>query len=435
MTAFATAMQYYEKGELRHAIPFFHQALAQEPHNVEVLYRACLTLISMRDYAGCARWLKAILPHVNATETPAWMMAGFHYNLGMAHEATGEWAEAATCYERSLEYEPEGIPPKVNLGSIQYRLGNHDEGKRLHDLTLVPEMVDHETRAMRSFVKLLRGDYLGGFAEYESRWKTPQVLSHSYIPVGCWRWKGKPLNGNRILVVGEQGVGDQMMMARYVPLIQERGGKVTLLVSGTLVRLMQASFPDVEVLPLGMKHRSAKWWVPTMSLPYVFGTTLDTIPPANCLQVGYNNAPLAGSVMPGKPSVGYCSKGNSLYMGDKDRSAPDGTFDPLLQLPGITWVNLEERAEKERFGSKDFADTAAIVSRLDVVISVDTAVAHCAGALGKPVWLLAQTAPFWNWGTPDQPGNHWYERHRLFRRRHVSDWGGVIERVKTELER
>lgn len=427
-------MSHWDRGELRDALPYFQRALKESPDDLNVIYRTILTLVAMRDYAGCAKWLKELLPHIDGTKTEPWMMSGFHYNLGISYEATGEWDKAAMHYAQAISYDNDSILPKVNMGGIAYRLGQPERGAMWHDQVLNATDVDREARPTKAFLHLLRGDYLTGFREYEHRWKLPQILSQSYIPKNAKRWKGEPLSGKKILVVGEQGVGDVLMMARYIPRLVDMGLRPILVVHAGLVRLMSASFPECECFAIGGTHPNAGYWVPMMSLPLCFQTTLETIPEAKCLTPP-GDAPRVD--LPGRLRVGWVSKGNALHMGDHDRSCHTDAWDALKALSdvGVHFVNLDERVLKEIWGVRDFADTAAIIRRCDLIISIDSAVAHCAGALGKPVWLLPPCAPEWRWGLPDTPGNHWYpQTHRLYRRTHVDAWPSVIADVRRDLE-
>ena len=431
MTAYADALDLYYRGNLVAALPLFQQALRDEPGDVNVMYHSMLTLVAMRKYEDCAYWLQQLIPHINPAETPAWMMGGFYYNLGVSYEASGQWAAAERCHRNALAFELDAIQPMICIGSNCYRQGNHAEGRRWHDRALEPEGVPVDSQPSRALIRLGRGDYSGGFKEYEARWKMPQVLAHSYIPKGSWRWKGKPLDGKKILVVSEQGIGDSLMMARYIPMIQERGGRVVVIAAKVLHRLLLSSFPGIECHEKA-QHPRAQWWVPMMSLPYVFGTTLETIPPAPYLKDGRSGADGAYARLFAL-RVGYCTNGNPLFMADKDRSAPPNTFQPLLDLPGIEWVDLSELADKQR-GFTDIQDTASLVTQLDLVITVDTAICHLAGGLGVPTWLLPITSSAWFCGTPDQPSTAWYEGiHKQYWRKTTDGWAEAIERVKADL--
>jgi len=379
-------------------------------------------------------------------------MGGFYYNLGVSYEASGQWAAAERCHRNALAFEPDAVQPKICIGSNCYRQGKPDEARKWHDEVLAVEPIPEDSKPSRALIRLGRGDYAGGFAEYEARWKMPQVLAHSYIPKGAWRWKGKPLDGKKILVVSEQGIGDSLMMARYIPMIQERGGKVVVIAAKVLHRLLLSSFPDIECYEKH-KHPKCQWWAPMMSLPYVFQTTLATIPPAPYLSPDLpvvtrkHGADQWGNeweerqynqrfhTRPDKPRVGYCTNGNPLFMADKDRSAPPNAFQPLLDLPGIEWVDLSEVADKAR-GFIDIQDTASLVKQLDLVITVDTAMCHLSGGLGVPTWMLPITSSAWFCGTPDQPSTAWYQGiHRMYWRKTTDDWAECIERVKSDLIR
>ncbi len=427
MTAFARAVAHYDQGELAQSIPFFQQALAEEPDDVNVLYRAMLSLVPMGDYAGTARWLQEIIPHINPAQTPPRIMAGFYYNLGVALETLGQWEQADKAHRSALAFDPHAILPTIEVGTQCYRRGNHEEGKAWHDKALIPETVDVESRPARSFLKLLRGDYLGGFAEYESRWKLPQVLAKSYVPKGCFRWKGKPVN--RLLVVGEQGIGDTILMSRYLPLVQELAAKVILVCHPALARLFRHNFSGIEVYTDRTKHPKCQWWTPAMSLPFVFGTTKETIPPVSLLSAPKSESPIDRRLF----HVGYSANGNPLFMGDADRSAPDGAFQRfLLDADGVVFHDLSEAADRVR-GGKDLADTASLVAQLDAVVSVDTSIAHLAGALGVTTFLIPMTSLHWLWGM-HEPTSAWYPRtHRLFWRRTLGDWEGVLAQIRNAL--
>lgn len=433
-TAFVQARKLYEKGRLKDAVPHFRRALQESPEDANVIYHTILTLVSMRDYAGCAKWLHELLPHIDATATEPWLMAGFYYNFGVANEASGEWAKAVECYERALEYEPDNHLAKIMLAGNAYRLGDPEKGRRLNaEILAVPKMED-EPKSSRAFLKLLHGDYLGGFRDYEYRWKLPQILSQAYIPPHAKRWHGEHLeHGKRILVVAEQGVGDVLMAARFVPRLLEMGLKPVLLVHGGLVRLMESSFPGCDVQGMGGKHPQAGWWIPMLSLPKVFGTTIEAIPPAQCITV-----PSDGIILPSSPfRVGYVQKGNSLHMGDKDRSChDDAAWEILLGLAThrqIDFLSLDEKHLKQMYGIRDFADTASIIQQCDLVVSIDSALAHCAGSLGKPVYLLPPAAPEWRW-LLDRDDSPWYPTHKLFRRKHVTAWADVLTQVRQHIE-
>lgn len=423
--SFQKATELYEMGRLRDALPYFMRAVeetaAQPRPDINVLYRTMLTLVQMREYQGAAKWIQEILQHIDPAETNPRLMAEFYYNLGCCYETLGKWEQARKNHTNSLAFYDLTLP-RVNLGSIAYRQGNPELGRQYHEQAVRKETTDWEILAGRSFVKLLHGDYPGGFKEYESRWMVPGVKFQSYVPDWGRKWEGQRLDGKSILLISEQGVGDTIQMLRYVPLIQDMGAKVSLLVQPGLKRLAQHNFPKANVIAKGdVLHPKPTYWIHLMSLPYAMGTTIDTIPDARWCKS------IPGSGIEAGGRIGVVTKGNPLHMSDKDRSMPASC---QFSIPDS--ISLHEEDLKVK-GVGDFADTASIINQLDVVVSIDSAVSHMAGAMGKECWLMPPCAPEWRWGLGETAP--WYpESHKLFRRRHVDDWAHVIENVQTALE-
>ncbi|MFC3070408.1 glycosyltransferase family 9 protein [Phenylobacterium soli] len=229
-------------------------------------------------------------------------------------------------------------------------------------------------------------------------------------------WQGGPVAGKRLLVIGEQGLGDQIMYARFVPVLRELGADVTLLCRASLTRLFEASL-DVQVF--GMAGRvdvpDPDCWVLTASLPAKLGVTLETLPTAPYLRAGPRRTPGA--------RIGVASRGNPQHRFDGFRSLPAEEAERLLALPGA--IDLSPEAT----GASDMAETAEIVAGLDLVIAVDTSAAHLAGALGKPVFVLLPAMGLdWRWmaGRSDSP---WYPSARLFRQARPGDWHAVVDVV------
>ncbi len=261
-------------------------------------------------------------------------------------------------------------------------------------------------------------------------------------------WRGGDLNGTRILLHAEQGLGDSLQFLRYVPLVQASGGRVLLDVPLALRRLA-GELPGLEALTAtGEGLGSFEWQCPFMSLPLGFATVMDTIP----AQVPYLRVPeearqkAAVRNWPERLRVGVVWSGNPRYSDDQARSVPLPLLAPLFGMEGMRWFSLQLGAAAEqlagmqaevvdlRDGIADMADTAALVERLDLVIAVDTAVAHLAGALGRPVWVLLPFAPDWRW-LLEREDSPWYPSARLFRQPRPGDWGSVMERVGAELRK
>jgi hypothetical protein len=258
-------------------------------------------------------------------------------------------------------------------------------------------------------VTLLRAGRLReGFQEYEWRWQVAQ-FAEQRRQFSQPLWRGEPISsrssthGRRILIYGEQGAGDAIQFVRYAPRVRNAGGDVILEVLPHLERLMSwldGGYPVVNALSAGVEFDVQ---CPLMSLPQRFGTELDSIPPPARFSAHYF-LPLT------RQSGVQCW---SLQVGPAAAETPGG----MMNLSGELI---------------DFAETAAVISELDLVITVDTAVAHLAGSLGKPVWLLLPYTPDWRWmlGREDTP---WYPTVRLFRQERPGEWGDVVERVTREL--
>ncbi len=264
---------------------------------------------------------------------------------------------------------------------------------------------------------------------YEARLKLPGVRA---LPPARL-WDGGPLDGRTLLIHAEQGLGDTLQFVRYVPLAAARGGRVVLAVQPTLVRLLQGTPGAAEVVPAGAALPAFDVFVPLLSLPRLFGTTLESVPPplSYCLPMAPGRA--------GGLRVGLVWAGGSVFADDRHRSMPATVMDGLAGVPGVQFVSLQlgaavlpAGAEDGMAGVEDFAGTAAQVAELDLVIAVDTAVAHLAATMGVPVWMLSRHRGCWRWGH-GQADSPWYPGLRLFRQSRPGDWDGVVQEVRATL--
>jgi hypothetical protein len=310
---------------------------------------------------------------------------------------------------------------------------------------------------------LKSGDLAEGFNYYEWRFEGDEP----FLPAPVFprpRWDGGDLTGRTILVYDEQGAGDTIQFSRYIPLLVERGGRVLLHCRSSLVRLLSgkglsgsvergglgvsAIIKEEDVLPPFDVHS------PLMSLPLLFKTTLKTIP-AKVPYLFADPARAAGweervaATAAGQLKVGVVWAGNPEYKNNRRRSFAPSLLGPLLKVPGVRFFSLQmpakigpavnaSRAAAEMGMTDwtaeltDFADTAALVANLDLVISVDTSVAHLTGAMGRPIWMLTPMNNEWRWMIMRQ-GTPWYPTMRLFRQDRWGDWTGPIDRVAEAL--
>jgi hypothetical protein len=277
---------------------------------------------------------------------------------------------------------------------------------------------DPGVRANLGTVLLAQGRYAEGAPLYEAR------LARQGAPpspgLGVPRWRGEPLDGKRVLIWPEQGLGDQIMFARFVPELQQRGCDLTFVCRPPLIRLLSASL-SARILPAEgrIEFPDPDVWLWSSSLLAASGATLETIPGEP-----YLRWPTARS---GPYRIGVATRGRATHANDAHRSLPGSAAEDLLSLPGAMSLLPEDT------GARDMADTAELIAGLDLVISVDTSIAHLAGALGKRVWILLPAVRCdWRWLTKrdDSP---WYRSARLFRQDTPGDWEGVLQRVRQAL--
>jgi len=379
----------------------------------------------------------------------------FHCNLGCALAGSGELAPAAESFSAALALDPAHIDAISGLGAALYgqrRLGEAVAVFR-QGCKLAPDSPDMVWSL--STTALALGDFETGWAGFEARWRT-QSTPPRWYESGAPTWNGTDsLAGKTILLFAEQGFGDTIQFVRFAPLLARRGAKVILLVQPELVSLL-ASLPGVSAcFGFGSEVPQIDLQFPLMSLPSRLGVSLDTIP-ADCPYLAPD--PEAASAwrerlasLPGlRVGLVWAGDPQSLQPAsarvDGRRSLRLGQLAPLAAVDGVSFVSLQkgQPAEQTRAGPPgltlhdwtseltSFADTAALALNLDLVVSVDTAVAHLAAALGRPVWLLNRFDSCWRWldGRDDSP---WYPTLRQFRQTSPGDWAGVISRLRAAL--
>jgi Flp pilus assembly protein TadD len=337
-------------------------------------------------------------------------------NLGNALKKTGQYTEAISAYRQAMTLSPEYFEAHWNLGLLL----------------------------------LLQGDFRRGWKEFEYRLEIME-LRKGKRQCSRPRWDGNDLSGKRILLHPEQGFGDAIQFARYAPMVAECGGRIVLEIQPELHRLFQC-LSGVEILaPQGKELPDFEVHCPLMSLPLMFDTTFETIPN----DIPYLSPPVElvehwrrYIATERRKKVGLTWAGNPTHRNDRNRSISFSRMNELMRVPDVQFFSLQKGpAEKQAdFATPnatfiditgefaDFADTAALIQHLDLVITVDTAIAHLAGAMGKPVWVLLPFAPDWRWML-DRSDSPWYPTMQLFRQKTPGDWNEVIERVTRELKK
>jgi hypothetical protein len=339
-----------------------------------------------------------------------------------ALEKAGELTAAETALRRTVSELPWFPAANLDLANFLSRRGRGAEARVYLDRAsaAVPPDLPLELRALIDMAAFELAMQEGDFSEcwrYESRRAMPQFYEHcAAAPSGVPEWKGEPLDGKRLVLVPEQGLGDQIQFVRFTRLYAEMGADVTLMAREPLVRLFRMSGTNAASGPVDAT--SADFWSPLMSAMYRLGVTPRELPSAPYL---FAEPKGCGG------RIGVAWNGNPQHHNDHNRSLPSQLGAELLALPGVISLKPEDT------GAADFADTAAIVAGLDLVITVDTSVAHLAGAMGKPVWiLLPEHGCDWRWmrGRTDSP---WYPSATLYRQLAPGDWRSVLDRVKADL--
>ena len=429
-------------GQPQAAVEAAERALAIDPDMPAALSNLGVALYDLKAYEAAAdaqRRAIAIKPD----------FAVAHSNLGNALHALHRYDEAIATFQRAVELEPHYADAWANLGTTLHHAGAFDEGAAAfrRAIALAPGHANAHTGL--GLLLLMRGDLGEGWDEYEWRFGSSE-LGGARLPRSPWG--GESLAGKSIYVEAEQGLGDTLQFARYIPLLVARGAHVTFRAHPRLTALLAESLPGVVVLGEGGEPGPCDCDAALLGLPRRFKTRLETIPagaaylrsPADvAFRWRTRLAALQGL------KVGLVWAGNPEHVNDWRRSVPLSTIKPLLAARGASFASLQvgpptdelktlgksarRRLEDLSPDLTDFTDTAGAVAALDLVITVDTAVAHLAGALGKPVWLLLPWVADWRWmlGREDSP---WYPSLRLFRQARDEDWTAVIARVMAELE-
>jgi tetratricopeptide (TPR) repeat protein len=376
-----------------------------------------------------------------------------HYNLGMAFWEEGRPDEAAAGFRQALALRPSYAEALFYLAQALRALGRPDEAlAAYHRLLELDAGANAEAHLARALARLLLGDYEGGWAEYEWRWRCSEF---GRPPVRAPRWDSSPLAGRTILLHAEQGLGETLQFARYAALVKERGGTVIVACPRPLLGIL-ASCPGIDrLVPPDAAWPACDVQAPLLSLPVLLGTTLATVPaPVPYLSADPGLVERWRGELDAFPGfrVGISWQGNPRNKADRYRSVPLRAFVDLARVAGVRLFSLQKGAGVEQLrelsadcpaidlGSRldersgPFRDTAAVMRNLDLVISVDTALVHLAGALGVPVWVVLAAASDWRW-LLDRPDSPWYPSARLFRQARWGEWDEVFARMAGELRR
>lgn len=356
--------------------------------------------------------------------------------LGKAHVALGKFKEGESFCRQALALAPNDTYSLTNLGmAVRYQT-RYQEAIDCFQKAIQIDPADSTARFDLGLTQLLLGNFEDGWRGYGYRLKSASVRTKDTFNRPLW--DGKSFAGKKLLVHVEQGLGDSIQFFRFLPLVKKLGGEVLLECQPELIRWMQ-NHPGVDHLyPHGEKHPPHDLHAYLMSLPELLKTTGDTIPaPINPLTT--TPSPRTSE----KIQVGIVWAGKPEHSDDKRRSTQLEYFLNLATVPGVQLVSLQKgKAQETLAGQKfiidrgndcdDFLDTAHIIQGLDLIITVDTSVAHLAGTLGKPTWILLGHMPDWRWML-DRPGSPWYPSVRLYRQSSENQWEELFARVREDL--
>jgi len=444
---FHRAVAYMLESDFEPAIDGFRRALELDPrharasNNLGVLYQL------KHDYGrAIENYRRSVRLH--PTYHPAL------YNLGTAWLDNANPKEAIGVFRKLLKAQPNHVAAWTNLGNARLARNEADAAIDSYHSALAIDPDDATAAWNLGIVRLLTGDFLRGWAGYERRFGVKSAPGRRAFRTPLWN--GEPLTGKSLLLHAEQGLGDTIQFVRYASIFQSQGARVTVECQPPLLTLLSNSAiaadwiaaPKLEpgsTVVAGVEHLpDAGYQLPMMSAPHRAGTTIKSIPFSN----GYLHAPSEAirrwrNWLGSETSAlraGICWAGNPNHKNDRNRSIPPELLSELEAANGVEWINLQKGSpspaslimRNAAVELEDFAQTAGLIENLDLVVAVDTSVAHLAGALGKTVWILLPFAPDWRW-LLERSDSPWYSSARLFRQREAGKWRPVLKQVAEEL--
>jgi tetratricopeptide (TPR) repeat protein len=433
-----------ELGQWRQALECFAQAIRITPGYVDAHVNRGNVLRDLKESdAALASFERALTLNQACAEA--------HSGRGNVLKDVRQWDAALASYDRAIAVAPAFAEGHSNRGVLLHQLNRFDAALQSYDRALEIEPNYAEARFNRSVTLLVLGDFSRGWREYEWRWKNKGgtvIRERRDFVVPLWLGEA-PLAGRTILLHGEQGYGDAIQFCRYARLVAELGASVILEVNRPLAGLLADIEGVSHVVVRGSELPPVDFHCPLMSLPLAFNTTLSNIPAAGAYLRANSSDVMRWRTKLGERTgtrVGLAWRGNPNNANDANRNIP--LRELTRHLPStFEWISLQKdttATDLETLGNnahirdfsgdlKDFADTAALCACLDVVITVDTSVAHLSAALGKPTWILLPFNADWRWlcNRDDSP---WYPSATLYRQRASGDWNDVLERVMADLQ-
>ncbi|MEM7191200.1 MAG: tetratricopeptide repeat protein [Pseudomonadota bacterium] len=446
---------------------------APQTLTVQQVFKRAVEKHKAGDYDEAAKFYRLVL--ANKPDIPtAWT------NFGALLRAQKKFDVAIAYHRKALLMQPNLVNARSNLANALADIGQAEEAaelregllkefpddwSRIRDLAIayrgcwrnqdVVDLVDEaeerlgpseDGQLQRSLAHLMLGNWTEGFRDFESRYSGDEVSLPKDAP---WpRWMGEPVDGKRLLILPEQGFGDAILMSRFLPRLKQMGAHISMVVKPPLQRLF-AQIEGLDVMLSGAS-RSANfdYYTPNMSLPHLVGFPPDGLPPAPKLGIPPESRKRARSIVAPHDKafkIGIVWTGSLTYRANHRRSTGPESFTNLALVPGVQLFSLYKGDARQDFvdsgmaglivdacgSDKDFADTAALIDEMDLLITTDTAVVHVAASMGKPIWNLITWEGFWLYGDGDT--TPWYPSMRLFRQKSNGDWPELFDRVEKEL--
>ncbi|MET3823184.1 tetratricopeptide (TPR) repeat protein [Burkholderia sp. PvR073] len=422
------------------ALAGYARALAIDPHSAETLCNRGTALRYLKRYDEALASYDAALAR-DARFAEAWT------NRGSVLQDLHRYDEATASLDRAVALRPEHATNWLNRGNLHFETARTDDALAAYDRAIALHPDYAEAHFARASLYLIEGDFARGWPEYEWRLRDAQLARHDR-PFTQPAWRGDtPLDGRTVLIHAEQGFGDTLQFCRYVPLMAERGARVVFEVQPPLRALMASLHGATHVIARGEPLPAFDCQAPLLSLPHAFRTDEATIPRGGAYLHADSQRTREWDALLGerrRPRIGLAWAGNPEHRNDHNRSIDFARFEPLFDLD-VDWISLQKpvresdhallanapvRRVDDELG--DFADTAALIGALDLVIAVDSAVAHLAGALGAPVWVLLPDPAEWRW-MRERGDSPWYPSAWLFRQPAPGNWADVIDAVRVAI--
>ena len=425
---------FQRSGRLRKAESAYREALKADPENADALHLLGTIAFQAGKYEPAVALIQRAI-RINPNN------ANYYSNCGPALRSLNRYEEAIACYHSAIALAPDHPQAWYNLGKTYFDSRKPAEALAAYtrQLDLNPE--HSSARWNRSLANLLLGNLTEGWREYEFRWTATAASSAKRI-FAAPQWSGEPLVGKTLFIHAEQGLGDTIQFCRYAALAADRGARVSVECQPELLGLLRSISQISTLVRPGETLPAFDFQIPMMSLPMAFETSLENIPSTTpYLHPDSARALIWKSRLEklGSPqNIGLVWAGGEKHPSNEKRSMHLSQFAPLAELTGISWISLQKGSPSAQLAQAsfpildwtselhDFSDTASLIQALDCVVTVDTAVAHLAGALGKPVWILLPFLPDFRW-LLDRGDSPWYPTARLIRQTCQGDWRAAVQ--------